>query len=138
MAKVYNIFISHSWTYGNTYDRLINLLRSRPYFHFRDYSVPKDDPIHDPSNDSQLYEAIRNKIRPCHIVLVMAGVYSTYSRWINKEILIAKKEFLNPKPILAIKPWGNINVSSVVSQNADQLVGWNTESIVNAIRHIAV
>jgi MTH538 TIR-like domain (DUF1863). len=138
MAKVYHIFISHSWTYSDAYDRLINLLRSRPYFDFVDYSVPKDDPIHNPSNDSELYEAIRNEMRPCHIVLVMAGVYSTYSRWINKEIRIATKEFLNPKPILAIKPWGNTNVSTVVSQNADRLVSWNTESIVNAIRAIAL
>ena len=138
MAKVYNIFISHSWTYGNHYDRLINLLRSRPYFQFLDYSVPKNDPIHNPSNDSELYEAIRNKMRPCHVVLIMAGVYSTYSRWINKEIRIAKKEFLSPKPILAIKPWGNINFSSVVSQNADRLIGWSTESIVNGIRAIAL
>lgn len=95
MVKVYNIFISHSWTYGDAYDHLISLLRSRPYFNFVDYLVPKNDPIHNPANDRQLYEVIRNKMRPCHVVLVMAGVYSTYSRWINKEIRIAKKESLS-------------------------------------------
>lgn len=138
MSKTFNIFISHSWSYADAYRRLINLLENRPYFHFVDYSVPRNDPIHNPSNDRELYEAIWNRMRPCHIVLIMAGVYSTYSRWINKEIRIAKKDFSNPKPILAIKPRGNINVSSVVGDNADAQVNWSTESIVRAIRRLAL
>jgi len=68
----------------------------------------------------------------------MAGVYSTYSKWINKEIQAAKKGFLSPKPIIGVKPWGQTNVSSVVAENVDALVGWNTESIVNAIRRYAI
>lgn len=137
MAKTYNIFISHSWSYSDAYDKLKNLLNKRPYFSYIDYSIPKDDPVH-VASDRELYEAIYNKMRPCHVVLIMAGVYSTYSKWITKEIRIAKKEFLSPKPIVAIKPWGNINVSSVVANNADRIVSWNTESIVGAIRDVAL
>ncbi len=137
MSKTYYIFISHSWSYTDAYEKLKNLLDKRPYFIYADYSIPKDDPVHTAS-DRVLYEAILNKMRPCHIVLVMAGVYSTYSKWINKEIQAAKKGFLNPKPIIGIKPWAQTNVSSVVAQNADKLVGWNTESIVSAIRDIAL
>ena len=80
MARVFNLFISHSWTYGDQHDRLIELLNNRPYFGFIDYSVPEDDPIHDAPYDWQLYEAIKNKIRPCHVVIILAGVYSTYSK----------------------------------------------------------
>ena len=134
--KTYNLFVSHSWRYGDAYDRLINLLNSRPYFSFRDYSVPKDDPIHGANNDTQLRRAIRNHMTPCHIVLIMAGVYSTYSKWINIEIDLAQKGFVNPKPIIAIRPWGNENISSVVRSAADKLVDWNTESIVTAIREL--
>lgn len=64
----------------------------------------------------------------------MAGVYATYSKWINFEIQIAKKEFQYPKPIIAVKPWAQTNVSTIVSQNADEIVGWQTESVVAAIR----
>ncbi|OPY56750.1 MAG: hypothetical protein A4E55_01950 [Pelotomaculum sp. PtaU1.Bin035] len=42
----YNLFISHSWTYSDAYDKLIGLLNSDPYFSYKNYSVPKDDPIH--------------------------------------------------------------------------------------------
>jgi hypothetical protein len=64
----------------------------------------------------------------------MAGKYATYSKWIEREIKIAKKDF--NKPIVAIKPWANEQVSSVVSDAADLLVAWNTSSIVSAIREL--
>ena len=43
--------------------------------------------------DKQLYAKIKQKIAPCSVVLIMAGVYSTYSKWIDKEIEISKNEF---------------------------------------------
>ena len=105
--KTYNLFISHSWTYTDAYEKLVNLLNKRQYFAFKNYSVPKDDPIHNARTDAQLRAAIRNQMIPCHVVLIMAGVYSTYSKWIGIEIEIAQRGFLTPKPIIAIKPWGN-------------------------------
>lgn len=41
------------------------------------------------------------------------------------------------KPILAIQPWGQQRFPSYVTQNADKIVGWNTSSIVFAIRELA-
>lgn len=134
MANTYNIFISHSWAYGDAYDRLVDLLNACGHFPFRNFSVPKNDPIHNAPNQQALYNVIYNQIRPASVVLIMAGVYATYSKWINYEIQIAKKEFQVPKPIIAIKPWAQKNVSTMVSHNANELVGWDTESIVAAIR----
>lgn len=134
MSKTHNLFISHSWQYSDAYSKLCSLLDNRLYFDYRNYSVPKDDPIHTNGTDKQLLEAITNKMRLCHVILIMAGKYSTYSKWINKEIVIANNSFLYPKPIIGIKPWGNTVVSSVVKENAVEMVNWNTESIVDAIR----
>ena len=72
----------------------------------------------------------------CHVVVVMAGVYATYSKWINIEIDIATDGFSTPKPILAVRPRGNTVISSVVRDAADEIVNWNTESIVAAIRRL--
>ncbi len=88
---VYNLFISHSWTYSHTYDNLIGLLDSAPYFYYKNYSVPKDDPIHNAPYDYQLRAAIRNKMQHASCVLILAGVYSTYSKWINIEIQLAQE-----------------------------------------------
>ena len=129
--NTYNLFISHSWSYSNSYDELINLLNNRTYFTYRNYSVPKDDPIHNAPNSQALYDAIQNQMRPCHIILVLAGVYATYSSWIQKEIHIANN--FN-KPIIGIRGWGSENISDYVRQNANEIVSWNSDSIVEAIR----
>ena len=128
----YNLFISHSWAYGDAYDGLINLLNKRRYFEYRNYSVPKNDPIHNAKNDSQLRTAIRKQMQPVSCVLILAGVYSTYSKWINIEIELAKEM---GKRIIAIEPWASQKTSQTVKNNADVIVGWNTESIVKAIRN---
>ena len=127
----YNLFISHSWAYGDAYDKLTNMLRSKPYFDYRDYSVPKNDPIHNASYAYQLKEAIRRQMQPASCVLIIAGVYSTYSKWINIEIELAKS--MNKK-IIAIELWGSERTSAVVKNAADKIVRWNTDSIVSAIR----
>ena len=136
MSKVYNLFISHSWAYSDAYERLISMLNSSD-IQFKDYSVPKDDPIHTNGTDKQLYAKIKQKIAPCSVVLIMAGVYSTYSKWIDKEIEISKNEFAYSKPIIAIEPWGSERTSQKVKDNADVIVKWNTDSIVDAIKRWA-
>jgi len=133
-VKFYNLFISHSWTYESQYENLINLLNKRQYFDYRDYSVPKDDPLHTSGTDKELYNAIKNQIVPSSVMLILAGVYASYSKWIDKEIQIAQTEFKIPKPILAIEPWGSQKTSVKVKEAADKIVGWNTESIVSAVR----
>ena len=74
---------------------------------------------------------------PCSAVLILAGVYATYSKWINVEIDLAKNGFAQPKPIIAIRPWGSERTSVPVREAADREVGWNTESVVSAIREVA-
>jgi len=132
--KSRNLFISHSWSYTNAYEKLVDFLDAAPNFQYSNYSVPKNDPVHNAPNVEALYDAIKNKMRFCDVVLIMAGKYATYSKWIQREIQIAKTDF--SKPVVAIRPWANLQVSSVVSDAADKLVGWNTNSIVSAIREL--
>lgn len=133
--KLYSLFISHSWTYGDAYDRLVGMLTEHPNFKWRDYSVPKDDPIHNAPTTNKLEAAIREQMRHASCVLIMAGKYSTFSKWINREIMIAQEL---GKPILAITPWGASQISSVVAEVADEIVKWQSSSIVEAIRNNAL
>ena len=128
---IYNLFISHSWAYGDAYDKLIRMLDSDRYFKYKDYSVPKNNPIHNAPYDYQLRAAIRNQMQHASCVLILAGVYATYSKWINIEIQLAKE--MN-KPIIAIEPWGSERTSSIVKNNANKIVRWNTSTIISAIR----
>lgn len=135
--KTHHLFISHSWEYSGQYRQLENLLDQARYFSYRNYSVPRDNPIHINGNTVRLRKAITEKIRNVHVVLVLAGVYSTYRKWINIEIEIAKKSFSNKKPVIAIEPWESERTSQHVKENADRIVGWNTKSIVSAIKELA-
>ena len=130
---MYNLFISHSWAYSDQYEGLVNLLNSNPYFYYRNYSVPKDDPVHNAPYDYQLRAAIKQQIAPASCVIILAGVYSTYSKWINIEIQLAKEL---GKKIIAVEPWGSERTSFTVKQAADRAVGWNANSIINAIREL--
>lgn len=134
MSKSYNIFISHSWNYSDAYEKIIEMLE-KSSIEYKNYSVPKNDPIHNANNDTELYEAIKAQIKSTSVVIILAGVYSSYSKWIDKEIQIAKNDF--NKKIIAIEPWGSEKTSVKVKSNADKIIGWNCTSLEKAIKELA-
>ncbi len=141
----YNLFISHSWSYSEDYEALIDLLKNTPYFDFYDYSVPYDDysvPYDDPieirsmRNYNQILEnRIREKMKICSAIIVLAAVYATYSDSIEMEIKIAKEL---GKPIIAVETWGALRSSTRVIVAADKVVKWNGNSITDAIKEVCV
>jgi MTH538 TIR-like domain (DUF1863) len=132
MDKKYRLFISHSWAYTNAYEKIIQLITAQG-LSFYDHSVPKDDPIHTNGTDKQLTEAILAKMQGTSCILILAGVYSSYSKWINKEIILAQQL---SKPIIAIEPWASERTSKVVKDNATVIVSWQGSSIVKAIKDL--
>ena len=132
--RTYNIFISHAWKYGNAYDRLIKLLDHAPNFYYRNYSSPEDRPFIPPYmyvlNDT-IKNKITSKIRSVNCVLVISGMYTQNSDWMQVEIDIARK--LN-KPIIGIRPFDGQHMPLNVIIAAYENVDWNTSSIVDAIR----
>lgn len=133
--KNYRVFISHSWTYSDAYEKLVALLKKHPLFKWSNHSVPKDDPVHNAPTISKLEAAILDQMRGVNCVVILAGVYSSYSKWIDREIKIAKSL---GKPIVAIEPWASERTSLLVKDNANIVVGWNSNSIVGAIRNVSI
>jgi hypothetical protein len=132
--KTYDLFISHAWKYGSEYDRLINLLDNAPFFYYRNYSAPKDKPLISPSSsvrDQTILNKIKDKIKYVNCVLVISGMYAQYSDWIQAEIDISKEY---SKPMIGITPYGGQRIPTNVLIATKEDVGWNTQSIVNAIR----
>ena len=134
--KPYNLFISHSWSHGEAYHNLVNMLNQKS-FPYEDYSIPQDEPIDTDGTNKALRKAITKKIRSSDVVLVLAGVYSSYSKWINIEIEVAKKQNPWKKPIILIRnPWGSRKISQHVRNNANEIVGWKANSIISAIKEL--
>lgn len=128
--NTYRIFISHAWQYHEEYDRIIDFLNDAPYFKYANYSVPQ----HDPLKGGSLYEELRQQIRPVEVVIILGGMYVAYSDWIQFEIDFATNLC---KPILGVRPRGAQVMPRAVMESADEIVGWNTNSIVRAIRGLA-
>lgn len=131
-----NVFISHSWSYSNHYDRLAEWIFDETWtvngqrIQFTNTSVPRDNPIHFAPNDAALQQAIYQRIANSHVVVIPTGMYANYSKWIRKEIDGAR---VYRKPILAVDPWAQKRASSVVADAADDAVGWNKQPIINAV-----
>lgn len=125
----YRIFISHAWDYNEDYYRLIEYLNDAPNFVYSNYSVPQHDPAH-----GGLREALRRQIRPVEVVLILAGMYANSSDWIQFEIDFASGL---SKPMVGVRPWGSQRAPVAVQGAVNEMVGWNTPSIVAAIRRNA-
>lgn len=132
--KTYNLFLSHAWKYNSDYYNLEKLLHNASYFKWRNYSVPEHNPLINPSTwigRYKLTNMLDNQIRPVNCFLLLGAMYSLYSEWIESEIKIAKRY---RKPIIGIYPYGQQRMPIAIQSLADEIVGWNTSSIVEAIR----
>lgn len=85
-------------------------------------------------NSNYIRQRLSEKIASSDVVLGIAGIYASYSDWMTWEL---DKAIENSIPIVGVVPWGQINISRVVSSRAKEIVKWNTESIVGAIRRNA-
>lgn len=130
MAKEYHIFISHSWKYPNDLENLRNLLRERGYFNVEFEEASADEPINS-ANAYYIKKRLAEKISNSNIVLGIAGMYASYSDWMEWEL---DKAIELGVPIVGVIPRGQERISQTVSSRSEQDVRWNTESIVAAIR----
>lgn len=133
--KTYVGFISHAWKYHEDYERLTSMLKDASNLSFRNSSVPKTDPILGPKTNADLTAALDEQIRIANIVLILSGMYAAHSDWIGTEIAIAARY---QKPIIGVMPWGQQRVPDAVQIAAKEMVHWNTDSIVSAIRKYAL
>ncbi|WP_425658366.1 TIR domain-containing protein [Tenacibaculum ascidiaceicola] len=130
MARIYKVFISHSWSYVSDLKSLQTLLENRGYFNVQFEEATPDVPINSVNAD-YIKTRLREKIRNSNVVLGIAGIYASHSEWMVWELDTAIK---NNIPIIGVVPRGAERISTVVKSRSKEEVKWNTESIVAAIR----
>lgn len=107
------------------------------WFSFYNYSAPQEKPLALSSSnatDAEIEQAITAKIKNAQVVLVIGGMYELYHKWMKYEVDEAMRM---GKPIIAIMPWGQSYMPVELQAKATQIVGWNSTSIVKAIRDLA-
>ena len=130
MATIYKVFISHSWSHIEDLNNLRKLLESRGYFNVEFQEATPDEPINS-TNAAYIKATLKSMIINSNVVLGVAGIYASHSDWMAWELQTAKDYKI---PIIGVIPWGQQRISTTVSDIAIETVGWNTESIVEAIR----
>lgn len=57
-------------------------------------------------------------------------MYADYSDWIEYEVDEAKRMY---KKIILIEPWGQQRIPQYIQNAASITIGWNRNSLINAI-----
>jgi len=134
VLQAYHIYLSHSWRYKDAYERIVNLLSAQEYYCYVDHAVPPDDPVQQATSAQTLYDAILEHMQSCQVLLSMAGAGESYQKWTNKELYIAKHRL--SIPAILVVPWENLEITRNVMDSYDQVVGWQTHSVVAAMRSL--
>ena len=131
----YRIFISHCWAYSAHYNKVVDCINSDYYLknNWSDYSVSVTHPI-DTTKKKELKEKLTNRVSLSNVVIILSGMYAAYSEWIDFEIDEAVRM---GKYIIGVKPWGQERIPQKIQNNASVMVGWNSTSIINAIKNKA-
>ncbi len=129
LSKKYHIFISHAWDYRSDYYSIEKWLKEND-IEYSNYSVPKHDPLSVKSN-KELKAALSERIRLSSGIIIITGMYTNYSEWIDYEL---EEAYRMGKAIIGIKPRGQERVPKKIQDYATDLVGWNSSSLINAIK----
>ena len=133
---IYNIFISHAWKYSSDYYKIVQWLneaQTEGKLTWKNYSVPEHDPLVDPNSaigKIKLQQLIKQQIQPSSVVLILGGMYSAYSDWIDYELNTA---YGFKKYIIGVEPWGQERVPQKIQLLSDTMSGWNKNSVINSI-----
>ena len=125
------IFISHAWQHNEHYHKIVQWLNSAANFSWSNCSVPSHDGLPDKTS-AGLSRGMTRQINPSQAVIILGGMYAAHSSWIEYEIKEAER--MN-KTIIGVRPWGQERVPLIV-QNASAcpIVGWNSASVIQAVR----
>ncbi len=125
------IFISHAWQHNEHYWKIVEWLNEAQNFSWSNCSVPSHDGLSDKTS-AGLSRGMTKQIAPSQVVILLGGMYAAHSDWIEYEISEAQRM---SKTIIGVSPWGQERIPVIV-QNASicPIVGWNSASVIQAVR----
>ena len=130
--KTRMIFISHAWSYSPHYDKIVEWFNDASNFSWKNCSISSARGLPDTTKKG-LEAGMTRQINPSQVVVLLGGMYAAHSDWIEYEINEAKRL---SKPVVAVKPWGQERIPKIVRDASwCEPVGWNSASVVSAVRY---
>ncbi|MFC5469196.1 TIR domain-containing protein [Cohnella suwonensis] len=131
-----NLFFSYYFKHKDSYDGIIQLLKNRGYFDFKNGSLDEDN---DAKTENQIKNDINAQINWAGTVVVVIGPGTYTRKWVNYEIDYAAEK---SKRVVGVYLYGQSSSKVPASLRKLKnegykelaLVRWNSDSIVSAIR----
>ena len=129
--QIKNVFISHIHEDDGGIDQ-IKSLASRHGMIVRDGSVTADSPNSAEAENYIKYQILAPRIDWASVLVVYVSPDTKHSQWVNWEIEYAHKQ---GKRIVGVWAHGakDCELPKALEDYADAVVGWNGESIIDAI-----
>jgi hypothetical protein len=121
------IFVSHSWSHDEDYNRLIKAFKSLN-FKFYNHSIPEYK-AQDLKTGGEIEQKINNQLLYSRCLLVLGGNYSE-KYWIKKEVEIAKSL---QKKVIVVRPWNTNEIPDYLKNSADDIVDFIPKEIIKLI-----
>lgn len=130
--KTRSLFISHAWEYDEHYWKVVKWFNDEPNFSWKNCSVPNHDSLPDKTSKG-LSAGMTKQLSIAQGVIILAGMYAAHSAWIDYEISEAVRMH---KIIIGVTPWGQERIPVNVQTAATIMVGWNSASVIKAVREL--
>ena len=132
VLRTYHVFISHCWEYNSDYYRLVDWLNKENLFKWKNLSVPEERALQE---DRRFESHLRRRLGDSDILLVIIGMEIAHRHWIKWEIKWARIRGIR---IVGVMPNGGQRVPKVVGDARCPIVGWRRDSVIGAIRELAL
>ena len=130
MAKeLMNVFVSHYHEDEDNIKRMKDLLGDD--YSIRNYSVTSEK-YNNASNKEYIQSLLRPLINQASTFICLIGPNTHDSEWVNWEV---EQAFKQGKRIIGVYLWGakDSDIPPALEDAADAMVGWNHDTILDAI-----
>ncbi len=130
MAKdLINVFVSHYHEDEDNIKRMKDLLGDN--YSIRNYSVTSEK-YNNASNKEYIQSLLRPLINQASTFICLIGPNTHDSEWVNWEV---EQAFKQGKRIVGVYLWGakDSDIPPALEDAADAMVGWNHDTILDAI-----
>jgi hypothetical protein len=127
------VYAVHGWHKDEDYVRLFEYLESAGNFYYRAMSDP-NAPLPQGDGVAARRTLINEALKNSECVICMAGTWERYGDWSRFTVDAARALDL---PIVAIENFGPKNMHIQLKAQAAETVGWDSRTIVDAIRRQA-
>lgn len=122
---LYPLFISHSWSTDNDFEKLIHLLHQDESFSYSFYAVNWNDKLYQNGTSFHVYQALKYQLLPSSLMIYQTGRYDIFEKWIHEEVSMAQE--MN-KPILALSQQETV-LTSEEKIFCNHLIYWDSSLI---------